>query len=176
MQHASIFFIGPTGAGKTTIGRRVAQHFGLPFFDLDHEIEARTGAEVSLIFDIEGEAGFRRRETGLLDELTSRPSIVLATGGGAVLAEENQLMLRGRGFVVYLRTPVERQLQRLSRDKRRPLLQRPDRKEILQSMARDRNRIYESIADLIVDSEATSVAVMARKAARQIERGLHADA
>ena len=172
MQTERIFFVGPTGAGKTTVGKRVARHFGYGFRDLDHEIERRTGADVGLIFDIEGEAGFRRRESELLDELSTERRIVLATGAGAVLAEANQRLLRARGFVVYLKTTVDRQLQRLSRDKRRPLLQRPDRRQILEAMAATRNPIYESIADLVVQSEAASVMLMSRKVIRQLEAGL----
>ena len=112
----NLFFIGPMGAGKTTIGRGVAELVGLPFFDLDHEIEAHCGAGIPLIFDIEGETGFRQRESAALAELTARSNIVLATGGGAVLAEENRQLLRVRGFIVYLETTVDEQLQRLARD------------------------------------------------------------
>lgn len=168
-----IFFIGPTGAGKTTVGKRVATHFGFAFHDLDGEIEQRTGADVGLIFDIEGEAGFRRRESGLLAGLSEQPQIVLATGAGAVLSEDNRKLLRARGLVVYLQTSVDRQLRRLSRDKRRPLLQRPNRRQILEAMAGERNPIYESIADLIIASESASVGVMAGKVIRRIEERMY---
>lgn len=170
-QPHNLFFIGPTGAGKTTVGKRVAAQLGLQFLDVDQEIERRTGADIPLIFDIEGEAGFRRRETHMLDTLTRRTGIVLATGAGAVLAEENQQMLRSRGFVIYLATPVLRQIERLERDKRRPLLQTPDREQILGAMAEKRNPIYESLADLVVHSEAVSVRVMAQR----VINALHAD-
>ncbi len=158
-----IFFVGPTGAGKTTIGRRVAARFGLDFLDLDQEIERRTGVDVSLIFDIEGEAGFLRREAALLDELTQRPRTVLATGAGAILDRASRQRLTARGLVIYLKTPVERQLRRLARDKRRPLLQKPDRREILEAMAEARNPLYEEIADQVIASEPVSVARMASK-------------
>ncbi|MEM6936920.1 MAG: shikimate kinase, partial [Pseudomonadota bacterium] len=166
----NLIFIGPTGAGKTTVGKRVAQHFGLLFLDLDHEIERQTGADIPLIFDIEGEAGFRRRETNMLKSLSSRGGVLLATGGGAVVAEENREIMRGGGFIVYLATPVERQLQRLRQDKRRPLLSAPNRDQVLADMARDRNPIYENLADLTVQSEAVSVSQMARRVLDQIEQ------
>jgi shikimate kinase len=162
----NLFFIGPTGAGKTTIGKRVARRFGLDFLDLDHEIERRTGADIALIFDIEGETGFRKRETAMLEELSARDGLLLATGGGAVVSEYNQKLLRSRGYVVYLKTPVERQIERLYRDKRRPLLRSPNRSEILDRMAESRNPIYESLADLVIPSERVSVTVMAGRVIR----------
>ncbi|MEM9529575.1 MAG: shikimate kinase [Pseudomonadota bacterium] len=163
MSRQNLIFIGPTGAGKTTVGRRVAQQLGLDFLDLDQEIERCTGADIPLIFDIEGESGFRQRETRALRDACARKGIALATGGGAVVAEENQREMRRCGFVVYLSTPVERQLSRLCRDKRRPLLSKPNREEILEHMARERNPIYESLADLIVPSEPVSVARMTQR-------------
>lgn len=167
---SNIFLIGPTGAGKTTIGRRLARRFGLEFVDLDQEIERRTGADIALIFDIEGEVGFRRRESQLLDELTARSNVLLATGAGAVLAADNRNYLASRGCVVYLKTPVQRQIDRLYRDKRRPLLQKPNRHEILEKMALERNPIYEELADVIIESEPVSVARMARSVARRLEQ------
>jgi len=144
---ANLFFIGPMGAGKTTIGRRVADLLGLPFFDLDHEIEAHCGAEIPLIFELEGEAGFRQRETTVLAQLSERDGIALATGGGAVLADDNRRLLRERGFVVYLETTVEEQLHRLSRDRKRPLLAAPDRRERLLSLMAHREPLYRGLAD-----------------------------
>ncbi|MDQ2972483.1 MAG: shikimate kinase [Rhodanobacteraceae bacterium] len=146
----NLFLIGPMGAGKTTLGKWLAAHYGLPFVDLDAQIEARTGAGVPLIFDIEGEPGFRRRETALLGESSAREGVVLATGGGAVLDLVNRELLRARGFVVWLRIDVEQQLQRLTRDRQRPLLQTADRRERLEAMARLRDPLYREIADLIV--------------------------
>jgi shikimate kinase len=143
----NLFVIGPMGAGKTTVGLRLAHALGLPFFDLDHEIEAVTGVKVSLIFDIEGEPGFRARERTLLSQIASGRGMVLATGGGAILAPENRQILASNGYVLYLETSVEMQLRRLSRDRSRPLLQAPDRREKLAAMASIRNPLYESIAD-----------------------------
>src|SRR6202000_2537513 len=123
----NLFFVGPMGAGKTTIGRRAAELLGLPFFDLDHAIEQHCGADVPLIFELEGEGGFRKGETTILAgfaraQAAAREGVALATGGGAVLAQENRQVLKSRGFVVYLETTVEEQMKRLARDRKRPLL------------------------------------------------------
>jgi len=147
---SNLFFVGPMGAGKSTLGKRVAEALGLPFFDLDHEIQAQCGADIPLIFDIEGECGFRRRESSTLADFAARDGIVLATGGGAILAEENRGVLRERGFVVYLETTVDEQLERLARDRKRPLLAAPDRRERLQQLAAQRDPLYRQIADLTV--------------------------
>jgi shikimate kinase len=144
----NLFFVGPMGAGKTTIGRRVAELVGLPFVDLDHEIEVHTGAEVALIFELEGEEGFRRREQTQLAELAAREGIVVATGGGAVLNADSRRILRERGFVVFLETSIEQQLQRLARDRKRPLLAAPDRRERLLLLAAERTPLYREVADL----------------------------
>lgn len=157
------------GAGKTTIGKRLAAHFDLPFLDLDAEIEAHTGADVPLIFDIEGEPGFRRRESALLAECSAREGVVLATGGGAILDEANRALLAARGFVVWLQTDVEQQLQRLERDRHRPLLQSADRRERLQAMAHARDPLYASIADLVVPSHSQTPAHAAEQVARELE-------
>ena len=166
----NLFFIGPTGAGKTTVGKRAANYFGLQFHDLDQAIENHTGADVALIFDIEGEKGFRKRESAMLDELTSQRGIVLATGGGALLDPENCQRLQSRGMVIYLQTSIKRQIERLSRDQRRPLLRSANRNEILEKMAHQRNPIYDSVCDLVIPSDSVSVAVMARKVIRHIEQ------
>ena len=146
----NLVFIGPMGAGKTTIGRRVAEQLGLPFYDLDHEIESHTGATIPLIFDLEGERGFREREQALLAEFAARSGIVLSTGGGAVLADANRRCLRERGYVLYLETTVPQQLSRLARDRHRPLLATPDRRERLLALAAVRDPLYREVADLIV--------------------------
>ena len=146
--NGNIFLIGPMGSGKTTIGQRLAKLLGLEFLDCDHELEAATGASVSLIFDVEGEEGFRARETKMLDQLTARSGVLIATGGGVVLREENRDLLRERGTVVYLRTSVSQQLRRLSRDKSRPLLQTEDRRAKLTRLAEERNPLYREITDI----------------------------
>ncbi len=158
------------GSGKTTIGKRLSRKLDLSFVDCDREMEARTGAPIQLIFDIEGEQGFRQRETRLLDELTRLPHHVLATGGGVVTVERNRELLSQRGFVVYLQTDVERQLERLERDKQRPLLQTPDREQRLRRMADQRNPLYESVADLCVLSSQRSVRHMANIVAKAVLR------
>ncbi len=148
----NLVLIGPMGAGKTSIGRRLAERFGLPFADADREIEAHTGASVATIFDCEGEAGFRARERALLAELLSGTGHVIATGGGAVLDPGNRQLLRERGFVVHLHVEVPAQLARLARDRTRPLLQREDREAVLQRLAAERAPLYAEIADLRYDT------------------------
>ncbi len=153
---SNLFLIGPMGAGKSTIGRKLAQQFAMTFIDLDREIERATGATVNLIFEIEGETSFRIRESRLLDALSRRMGIVLATGGGAVLAPENRERLSARGFVLYLQTEVELQLDRLKRDRTRPLMQCEDPRARLQNLAEQRNVLYAQIADLTWNSAAAS--------------------
>ncbi|WP_199096767.1 shikimate kinase [Dyella sp. ASV21] len=144
----NLFIVGPTGAGKTTIGRRLAEHYGLSFVDLDHEIEQVCGVPVSTVFEIEGETGFRQRESQLLEEHSRRSGVVLATGAGAVLDPTNRRLLGERGFVLWLQATLEQQLERLAQDKQRPLLAGPDRAERLDAMAQLRTPLYEEIADL----------------------------
>jgi len=163
-----IFLVGPMGSGKTTVGRRLARRLDMDFLDLDLELQSRCGVEVAVIFDIEGEAGFRQRESDLLDELTRRDNLVLATGGGSVLREDNRTMLTERGLVVYLQTSVDQQLRRLERDKQRPLLQAPDRRRRLTELAEQRNPIYSSCAHLVVRSANIPPAAMAATAARRV--------
>ncbi|TVQ35963.1 MAG: shikimate kinase [Wenzhouxiangella sp.] len=164
------------GSGKTTVGRFLAERFGLDFLDLDQEIERRCGVDVSLIFEIEGEAGFRARETTMLDELSQRDGILLATGGGSILREINRRILRERGLVVWLKTSVDQQLKRLERDQRRPLLQAPDRRERLDNLAAARNPLYQQCAHLVVQSANISPAQMAARAERQIRSHLEEEA
>lgn len=144
------------GAGKTTIGRRLAVALELEFVDSDHEIETRTGASISLIFDIEGEAGFRRREKAMLDELTKRDGIVLATGGGAILDPDNRAILQARGTVVHLACGVEQQLDRTRHGRNRPLLETEDQRVRLEDLAAHRNPLYREVAALVVDTEGRS--------------------
>lgn len=140
------------GAGKTTIGRQLAQALGKEFMDSDHEIEARTGVNIPLIFELEGEAGFRERESAVLDELTERDNVVLATGGGAVLREENRRHMKQRGMVVYLQADVEQLLERTRKDKNRPLLQTGDPEGRLTCLLQEREPLYLELADLVVNT------------------------
>ncbi len=148
----NIFLIGPMGSGKTTLGRRVAAALDREFIDLDEELERRCGVEVAVIFEIEGEAGFREREHALLAEVAAGRGRVVATGGGSVLREDNRALLRGNGLVVWLDTSVAQQLKRLERDRRRPLLAAPDRHDRLTRMAEQRNPIYRGLADVVFES------------------------
>ncbi len=143
-----LVLIGPMGAGKSSLGRRLAQAWGLAFVDLDSEIEARAGTSIPTIFSCEGEAGFRRRERDALAEVLSGERCVLATGGGAVLDPENRAAMRRQGFVVHLHIDIDEQLSRLERDRSRPLLADVDRVVVLKTLAAERGPLYADIADL----------------------------
>lgn len=145
-----IFLVGPMGAGKSTIGNRLARSLKQEFLDCDRELERRTGVTISLIFDIEGESGFREREKLLLDELTQVDGIVLATGGGAILDPENRRRLAARGLVIYLHTNLDRLLARTRHDPGRPLLQTQDARKTLEEILTVREPLYRQIADLII--------------------------
>lgn len=150
------------GSGKTTIGKQLAKKFGLDFYDCDQELERLTGASVNLIFDLEGEEGFRVREKNLLKTLTSRTGVLIATGGGTICDAENRQVLSSRGFVVYLKTTVENQLKRLSQDKSRPLLQSDDREKRLRKLAEVRNPLYAETADMVFSTRNSSVHITAK--------------
>ena len=152
----NIYLVGPMGAGKTTIGRQLAELLHWEFLDSDHEIEARTGANIPWIFDIEGEAGFRQREEHVIDVLTQRRHVVLATGGGAVMREANRRHLHERGTVIYLETTVERSLERTARDQNRPLLQTADPRARLTELLRIRDPLYREVAHHIMPTERVS--------------------
>ncbi|MEE4192216.1 MAG: shikimate kinase AroK [Halieaceae bacterium] len=166
-----VFLVGPMGAGKTTIGRQLAQLLHLEFLDSDQAIEARAGADIPWIFDVEGEAGFREREVRMIDELTQRDSIVLATGGGAILREENRTALSQRGSVVYLYASIRQQFERTSKDRNRPLLQVPDPEGRLRELMAERDPLYREIADHVVETDG----LPARTVAQQLSRALKAD-
>ena len=156
------------GSGKTTIGRHLAKQVHKQFVDSDQEIEKRTGAAISLIFEIEGEAGFRERESKIIEELTQRNNIVLATGGGAILGEDNRRALRRSGTVVYLHTPIETQLKRTTNSKHRPLLLTDDPAEILRSLMAVREPLYRQEADIIVHSNNRSPHSVVRELVRKL--------
>ena len=139
------------GAGKTTIGRQLARRLNKRFVDCDHEIEARTGVKVPVIFEIEGEAGFRQREAQIIESLTRETDLILATGGGAVLDPQNRRHLKERGIVFYLRVPPRILYERTRHDRNRPLLQVPDPLGRLESLHADRDPLYRDVADLVID-------------------------
>ena len=147
-----VFLVGMMGAGKTTVGRQLAKRLGKTFYDADREIEARTGVSVAVIFDIEGETGFRKREAEAIEQLTALDDIVLATGGGAVLDPRNREHLKSRGFVIYLHALPGVLWQRTRSDKSRPLLQGGDPRERLESLYAERDPLYRDVADLVVDT------------------------
>ncbi|MCB1865130.1 MAG: shikimate kinase [Chromatiales bacterium] len=151
------------GAGKSTVGRRLAEDLSWPFYDADREIEQRTGVDIPTIFEYEGEVGFREREARAIDELTLHAPCVLATGGGAVLREDNRRLLAERGCVVYLYCPVAEQLRRTAHDRNRPLLQTDDPAARLQALFETRDPLYRAIADVVIESGRRSVAAVARE-------------
>jgi len=155
---SNIILIGPMGAGKTSIGKRLAGLLDLNFVDADHRLEEVTGVAVPLIFECEGEAGFRQREAQLIQELCQGRNQLIATGGGAVLSPDNRRQLQANGFVVYLQVTVEQQLERLSRDRSRPLLAGGDKREKLLKLAEVRHPLYLEIADLVFQSKDNQVA------------------
>jgi shikimate kinase len=161
----NIYLIGPMGSGKTTIGLRIAKFLNMKFFDSDRELETHTGASVNLIFDVEGEIGFRDRETFMLEKLTAMENVIVATGGGAVLRTENCEMLSRSGLVVYLQTSVSQQLKRLRRDRTRPLLQEGDRERKLTEFATSRNPLYEKLADIVFPPHSRGPDMAARQLA-----------
>ncbi|WP_454723436.1 MULTISPECIES: shikimate kinase [Cupriavidus] len=165
----NLFFVGLMGAGKTTVGRTVARRLNYPFFDSDHELEARCGVRIPIIFEHEGEAGFREREAHMIDELSQRSGIVLATGGGAVLRPENRAHLAARGTVVYLRASPHDLWLRTRHDRNRPLLQTADPKGRLEALYAERDPLYREVADFIIETGKPSVAQLANMVLMQLE-------
>ena len=153
MNHRNIILIGPMGSGKSTIGNIIAKRLNREFQDSDHHIERRTGVDIARIFDIEGEDGFRDRETHALEELLSENNRVIATGGGSVLRTENQKLLKQQGYIIFLDTSLKQQMQRLRRDKKRPLLQTENPRKRLESLSSERRPIYLDLADLVVQTD-----------------------
>lgn len=151
--HTNIFLVGPMGAGKSTVGKRLARTLGLEFHDSDRELEKRTGVDIPVIFEYEGEEGFRRREKAMIAELTAQEGVVVATGGGAVVDPENRKHLAGRGTVVYLQTSVDKQFERTRHDANRPLLQTENPRDRLAEIAAEREPLYREIADIIVSTD-----------------------
>lgn len=166
----NIFLIGPMGAGKSTIGRELAEKLHLDFYDSDQEIERRTGADIAWVFDLEGEEGFRKREETVVDDLSQKHGIVLATGGGSVISTQIRNRLSARGIVVYLETSIDKQVARTQRDRRRPLLQTSEEpRKVLERLAIERNPLYEEIADVIVPTDDQSAKIVANKIIDRID-------
>jgi shikimate kinase len=165
----SLFLTGPMGAGKSTIGRQLSKKLKMPFHDSDHEIEDRTGVDIPLIFELEGEAGFRKRESAVIDELTQLPNIVLSTGGGSILDPLNRQHLTSRGTVIYLHTSVDQQLRRTGRDRNRPLLQTGNPRAKLEELMSVREPLYREIADIVIDTDGMHVMDVVREIIRQLD-------
>ena len=164
-----IFLVGMMGAGKTTVGRLLARRLGRRFVDSDVEIEARCGVRIPVIFEIEGEAGFRAREKAVIEELTREAGIVLATGGGAVLAPENRHALAARGTVIYLRALPADLYRRVRHDRNRPLLATPDPLKRLEELYAVRDPLYREVADLVVDTGRQKAPTLARQLVETLE-------
>ena len=167
---ANIYLIGPTGSGKTAVGRQLARDVGLKFVDSDREIEKRTGVEISYIFEKEGEAGFRQREKDMIKELAGLTGFVVATGGGAILAKANRRRLAASGVVVYLVTGVNEQLKRTGRSRKRPLLNNANPRQVLEEMAKIRGPLYEEIADISIDTSKKRVRTVASQVKELLEK------
>jgi shikimate kinase len=151
------------GAGKSAVGRQLAKLLHLEFIDSDEEIETRTGVDISFIFEKEGEEGFRKREVKVIDELSQKDGVVLATGGGAVADAESRNRLGGRGYVVYLYTTVKQQLERTQRGRSRPMLDNGDPEKVLEELMTVRDPLYREVADLIVETDGRRVQTVARE-------------
>ncbi len=169
-RNVNVFLVGPMGAGKSTIGKQLAKELKVEFFDSDHVIEERAGASVSWIYDVEGEDGFRDREINTIDELTQKSGIVLATGGGAIMAPENRNRLAARGTVVYLQTSIAQQMHRTSRDKRRPMAQEMGQDEAeWQQMMLVCGPLYEEISDMVISTDERTVRAVALDIIRRLD-------
>ena len=166
----NLILIGMMGSGKTTMARSLARHLGKTFVDSDEEITKRTGVTIPHIFDIEGEAGFRQRETAAIQEIMSRENIVLATGGGAVLAEENRQLMKHGGIIIYLRANVHDLWQRTRHDRSRPLLQTRDPQAKLRELLRVRDPIYQQVADITIQSGKQSAHALMLLLVEEIEK------
>ena len=166
---ANIFLVGPMGSGKSAVGRRLARELDMDFHDSDEEIKARTGVDIPYIFDKEGEAGFRKREAAMIEELTGLDNIVLATGGGSAQDPDSRRLLAARGTVVYLYTSVPEQLRRTSRSKDRPLLNRGNPEDVLEQLMQVRDPLYREIADIVIETDGRQVAWVARQIRKQLE-------
>lgn len=164
-----VYLVGPMGAGKSTIGKILAATLGVAFVDSDRVIEERTGADIPWIFDVEGEAGFRRREAAVIEDLGLTAPMVIATGGGAVLLEENRQSMRRTGTVVYLTASLEQLVERTAKDKKRPLLQVDNPREKIEALILERDPLYRDAADEIVATDRKGPKAVALEIAKRIQ-------
>lgn len=169
MQGSNIFLVGLMGSGKTTVGRALAKQLNKRFIDSDHEIEARTGVSIPVIFEIEGEASFRQREADVIRDLTAQENIVLATGGGAILNEASRKYLHERGTVIYLRAAISSILQRTRYDRNRPLLRTPDPRKKLEELEAQREPLYQEVAHLVIDTGRPNVQFLMQSILTQLQ-------
>ncbi len=165
-----VFLVGPMGAGKTTIGKHLARLLDKEFVDLDQEIEQSCGADIAWIFDVEGEVGFRKRESAMLREVANRNNMVIATGGGAVLDSESRALMKRSGTVVYLSVAAKVLYNRMQQDTKRPLLQVGDKKAMIESIVKEREPLYKEIADIVFDGHKKTPALAAQELASLIRQ------
>ncbi len=169
LRSGNLILVGMMGSGKTTVGRALARHFGKTFVDCDEEIQKRTGVTIPHIFDVEGETGFRQRETAVIDDLIGRNDTVIATGGGAVLAEQNRKLLQQNGIVIYLKAGIHDLWQRTRHDRSRPLLQTADPHAKLTELFQQRDPLYRQVADILIQSGKQSAQTLVLHLADEIE-------
>lgn len=172
----NIFLIGPMGSGKSTIGRHLSRELQMDFYDSDKEIEDSTGVSVAWIFDVEGEAGFRERERKVIDALTNKQGVILATGGGAILTPDNRNVLAARGIVVYLKVSLNEQINRTEKSQNRPLLEKKNIKESLENLNADREAFYLEIADFVFDTDERSAQSVVKEIVTRIRSGRYGNA
>lgn len=169
-QYQNIFLIGPMGAGKSSVGKYLAEQLDMHFYDSDEEIENRTGVDIGWIFDLEGDEGFRKREIAVIADLVHLPNIVLATGGGSVIAPEVQALLRKEGVVVFLDASLGHQQVRTVNEARRPLLRVPNREEVIEKLYEERTPLYQALADYHILTDHRSVRVVAEDIIRWLDK------
>lgn len=169
MRYQNIFLVGPMGAGKSTVGRQLAEALAFEFKDSDQEIQRRTGVDIPTIFEYEGEEGFRNRERQVIDELSQQSGIVLATGGGAVVRADNRQDLTSRGLAIYLHCSPEQQYSRTSRDRNRPLLHTEDPLARLRELMEERDPLYRQVADFVVSTERRGTSSVVKEISRRLE-------
>jgi shikimate kinase len=161
MGHKNIYLVGPMGAGKSSVGKYLASRLDMDFHDTDEEVEKRTGVDIGWIFDVEGEAGFRRREESVVAEIVNIPGIILATGGGTILSPVSRSLLSANGLVIYLKVSLQYQKNRTLNDARRPALRTSNREAVLEKLQQEREPLYEEMADFSVSTDRRSIRMVA---------------